>query len=275
MYVALTCGRNEERYIESTVRSVLGQDPPPLVYLFVDDGSTDATVSIVAKYPQVRVLKLKNPRHGTRGVNLAWALNAGIRWLRENVVGWEYLLKVDADSVIPPDYFRRLLEKFKENPRLGVASGNPTDERVWRGRASDGAKVYRRACLDDIGWFTPGNAFDTLALIQAKQHGWVVESYPDLLYVQLRTWRRVKLSRWVLSGRSRYYLGFPVWHTFLVSLVYVGHRPWILGGLSMFLAHLLTALGKPKRPHGQDYYLFASRYAMWELLERIRERRLT
>jgi glycosyltransferase involved in cell wall biosynthesis len=250
-------------------------DPPPDIYLVVDDNSTDRTAEILSEYEELEILKLNNPRHETRGVNLAWALNSGVKKITELFPEWDFLLKIDADSVLPKDYFKKLFEKFQENPRLGISSGTPFDEMVWRGRASDGAKVYRRKCWDDIRYFTPGNAFDTLALIQAKQHGWVVESFPEIKYTQLRTWRRVNLDRWVLSGRSRYFLGFPVWHTFLISLIYSTDRPWIIGSFSMFLAHALTALGRLSKPHSSCYYKFARKYAMWELLERLNEKRLT
>ena len=274
-YVALTSGRNEERFIRQTVEAVLALEPAPEVYVVVDDDSTDKTAEILREYKDIYLLRLKNPRHETRGVNLAWALNSGVKKVTELVPDWDFLLKIDADSVLPRDYFKRLIKKFEENPHLGVSSGTPTDEKVWRGRASDGAKIYRRACWDDIAHFTPGNAFDTLALIQAKQHGWVVESFPEIKYTQLRTWRRGNLSRWVLSGRSRYFLGFPVWHTFLIALVYATDRPWLIGGFTMFLAHALTALGRLHKPHSKEYYAFARKYAMWELLERLHEKRLT
>jgi glycosyltransferase involved in cell wall biosynthesis len=205
---------------------------------------------------------LNNPRHETRGVNLAWALNSGVKKVTELVPDWDYLLKIDADSVLPKDYLKNLLTKFEKDPNLGMTSGAPYDEIVWRGRASDGAKIYRRACWDAIGHFTPGNAFDTLALIQAKQYGWRVKSFPEFKYTQLRSWRRRSLGRWVLSGRSRYFLGFPLWHTFLIAIVYVTDRPRILGGVTMFLAHALTALGRLKKPHSKEYYDFARRFAI-------------
>jgi glycosyltransferase involved in cell wall biosynthesis len=274
-YVALTSGRNEERFIRRTVEGVLNQVPEPEAYVVVDDDSVDNTKEILSGYQDVTVLRLDNPRHPTRGVNLAWALNAGVKRATELVPGWDYLLKVDADSVLPPDYFSRLLHRFEEDPRLGVTSGTPYDEKVWRGRASDGAKIYRRACWDSIKHFVPCNGFDTLALLQAKRYGWIVESFPEIKYTQLRTWRRGNLNRWILSGRSRYYMGFPTWHTFLVALVYLTDRPWILGSTSMFLAHLMTALGRLKKPFPAEYYKFARKYAIWETLERLHERRLT
>jgi hypothetical protein len=43
----------------------------------------------------------------------------------------------------------------------------------------------------------------------------------------------------------------------------------------MFLSHALTALGSLRKPHSKEYYEFAGKYAMWELLERLHEKRLT
>lgn len=70
-YVALTSGRNEEKFIRHTVEAVLALDPPPVAYVVVDDASTDTTPEILAKYEEIEVLRLKNPRHETREVNLA------------------------------------------------------------------------------------------------------------------------------------------------------------------------------------------------------------
>jgi glycosyltransferase involved in cell wall biosynthesis len=273
-YVAITSGRNEERYIEQIIEAVLQLNPPPVMYIIIDDNSTDKTPEILQRKTGIEIMRLNNPRHPVRGVNLALALNAGIRKVTKLVPDWDYLLKIDADSVLPRDYFKRLLLEFERNIKLGISSGTPYDEKVWRGRASDGAKVYRRQCWNDIGYFTPCNAFDTLALIEAKRHNWIVESFPNIKYTQLRTWRRENLNRWILSGRTRYYLGFPPWHTFLISIVYSTNKPWLLGGLSMFLAHLLTSIGAPKKPFSEEYYEFVSKYAIWETLERYHEKRL-
>lgn len=273
-YIALTSCRNEERLIGRTIKSVLRQDPPHAAYVVVDDGSTDNTVSIVSSFSGVELLRLMNARNPVRGVNLSWALNAGVRRATELVPGWRFLLKVDADSLIPRDYLRSLLSRFKRDPSLGIASGMPFDEEVWRGRAADGAKIYRRECLNDIGPFYPCNAFDTMSLLKAKYYGWKVESFHDIRYTQLRTWRRRRFSRWILSGRSRYYLGFPWWHTFLVSIVYATHRPPVFGSLSMFLSHMFSRIGSAKRPLPQEFYTFTRRYALQEFLERIKEKRL-
>jgi glycosyltransferase involved in cell wall biosynthesis len=272
-YVALISCRNEEKNIEASASAVLRQSVPPAALLVVDDDSSDYTADVVSRIKGATLLRKRYPRHPVRGVNLALALNAGVRRLTELVPDWEYLLKVDADSVIPHMYVERLLAKFREGePPLGVTSGNPQDERIWRDRASDGAKMFSRGCLDAIGGFPASNAFDTLMILKAWYHGWRVESYPEIVYLQTRTMRRVKLARWILSGRSRYYLGFPVWHTFLIAVFYLRQRPFFTGSTSMWLAHLLTRIGGAPRPHGEDFYRFMRGYALQELMRRIHAR---
>jgi len=274
-YIAITSCRNEERYIKRAVESVLSQSIKPDIYLVVDDGSSDKTISILSKFKELRIVLLNNQRYKVRGINLALALNRGLFEALRLSLFSEYVLKLDADSIIPNDYVERLLLKFKEDEKLGIASGIPYGKKVWIDRASDGAKMYRIKCLQDMGtFFYPSNAFDTLAILKAKYNGWKVRSFENIKYVQLRDWERNKLSRWILSGRTRYYLGFPLWHTFLIMFIYIKHKPLIFGSLSMFLAHLITRLKKPKRPHGKGYYKFTKRYALIEALRRFHMKRI-
>ena len=49
-YVVVTPARNEEAYIERTIRSVISQTIRPQRYVVVSDGSTDRTDEIVQKY---------------------------------------------------------------------------------------------------------------------------------------------------------------------------------------------------------------------------------
>ena len=49
-YVLITPACNEEAYIENTIQSVIAQTAPPLQWVIVDDGSTDATGDIAGRY---------------------------------------------------------------------------------------------------------------------------------------------------------------------------------------------------------------------------------
>ena len=49
-YLIITPVRNEEKYIEYTIKSVLQQTVKPEEWIIVDDGSTDNTSSIIDEY---------------------------------------------------------------------------------------------------------------------------------------------------------------------------------------------------------------------------------
>src|SRR6266481_3077788 len=49
-YVLITPACNEARFIENTIQSVIKQTILPSKWVIVNDGSTDATPDIVAKY---------------------------------------------------------------------------------------------------------------------------------------------------------------------------------------------------------------------------------
>jgi succinoglycan biosynthesis protein ExoA len=96
---------NEEGQIEETVRSLQAQRlDTGLEFLFVDGRSDDGTRSVLerlaAEDPRIRVLD--NPRRG-----IPFALNIGLEHARG-----EYLARMDAHTLYPPDYLARGLERL-------------------------------------------------------------------------------------------------------------------------------------------------------------------
>src|SRR3990172_3302146 len=61
-YLLVTPARNEDAFIESTIRSVVSQTVRPLSWVIVSDGSTDRTADIAEKYAQehdwIQVIRL-------------------------------------------------------------------------------------------------------------------------------------------------------------------------------------------------------------------------
>ena len=63
-YVLITSARNEEKFIERTIRSVVAQTSLPERWVIVDDGSTDRTAEIIESYlenyPWIELLRRPN-----------------------------------------------------------------------------------------------------------------------------------------------------------------------------------------------------------------------
>jgi glycosyltransferase involved in cell wall biosynthesis len=67
-YVIVSPVKDEERYVDLTLRSVTGQSLKPAIWVIVDDGSVDATPEIIRRYiPSNPFLRLvRNPQAGVR-----------------------------------------------------------------------------------------------------------------------------------------------------------------------------------------------------------------
>jgi glycosyltransferase involved in cell wall biosynthesis len=101
---------NYEKYIGEAIDSCIRMFPPPSEIIVVDDKSTDKSLSIIKSFQdQVKYIVLfKNS--GSREI----PLNIGI-----NMARGEFIVTLDADDTLAPDYFEHVLPKFS-NDKIGV-----------------------------------------------------------------------------------------------------------------------------------------------------------
>lgn len=105
---------NAAATIQSCLRGVLKQTYPVEEIVIVDDGSTDDTVKIAARYP-VRIIR----HQGNKG--LAAARNTAIKGMKT-----ELIASLDADCVPEPDWLRKLVKSFQKR-QIGGAGGRLLD----------------------------------------------------------------------------------------------------------------------------------------------------
>lgn len=268
-YVGVIPVFNEEEYIEVVLQSVLNQRPSPMDVIVVDDGSTDATPNILRNY-DVCVHRIKEKRFPQSYRNLRRALNRGVALATRRNPDWEYLLKVDADSVIPPNYASVILRVMEKKPRLGVCSGVWMGGNVWRSRTSNGAVIYRREVWEAVGGIHNVPGWDTHFMIEAYRQGWYCHSLDSLKYLELRPSTRQNLREWYKTGASRYLMGFPLYHSILVGLKHIRKDPLILGSLTMIFTHIILRILKASKPFESSYHEYAKKFVYWETLTRMK-----
>src|SRR4029077_13937985 len=121
-YVLITPARNEEAFIGKTIESVVHQTYLPVKWVIVNDGSTDGMASRIepylSKYNWIELVNLPVRKERNCAAKV-YAFNAG----QERVKNLEYEVigNLDSDVSLDPDHFEFLLNKFGEDPRLGVA----------------------------------------------------------------------------------------------------------------------------------------------------------
>jgi glycosyltransferase involved in cell wall biosynthesis len=101
---------NAEGYIAAAIESVLSQDYEDFELVIINDGSTDKTEETVYSFKDNRIRYFRQENQG-----LAATHNTGIRQSRG-----QFIIKLDADDKMTPDFITRHLQKFEENPEADL-----------------------------------------------------------------------------------------------------------------------------------------------------------
>lgn len=113
MVTLLVTAFNEEKVIGEKIRNTLSLQYPPgkIRYLFVTDGSQDATPHIVSQYPLITLMHLPE-RQGKMA-----ALNRAMQMIETEIV-----VVTDANTSLNPDSLLLLCKHF-QNPLTGAVAG--------------------------------------------------------------------------------------------------------------------------------------------------------
>jgi glycosyltransferase involved in cell wall biosynthesis len=279
-YALITPARNEEKHIEILIESVIHQTVLPVKWIIVNDGSTDGTAGIVQKYlaehPWIELLDL--PVHRDRSFAAkAYAVNAGVERLAG--IPWEVVGNIDSDVSFDPDYCEFLIEKFEDDPTLGVAGtifsedggySSGKDSFEGQNHVAGGCQLFRRKCFEEIGGYVPNKAggVDWIAVTTARMKGWRTRSYREKFfyhYRKLGTAERSLLASAFSYGEKDYYLGnHPLWE--LVRVLYRStKKPWILGGAALGSGYFSAWVRQMKRPVSNELMRFHRREEMLKL----------
>lgn len=224
------CVRNSEETIREAIDSVLIQDFPHelMEVIFVDDGSTDSTLSIISDCFQKMNMNVKIFHHEWKG------LGASRNVVVDNADG-DYIIWVDGDMILTKDYIKKQVEFMEEHPEVGIAKGTQSlessqnllatlelysraasrivDYNSKKGRLKaigTGGSIYRSEAIRQVGGFDKnlcGYGEDWDAEIRVKAAGWEVCITP----VEFHDYERYKLSskllwrRYWLRGYHQYF----------------------------------------------------------------------
>lgn len=280
IYILITPARNEDAFIELTIKSVISQSILPLKWVIVSDGSTDRTDEIVKKYaaahPWIELMRMPEREQRHFG-GKAHAFNAGyakIKDLKYDIVG-----SLDADISFDPEYFDSLLKKFVQDPELGVA-GTPFregtvqyDYRFSRKEHVSGAcQLFRRECFESIGGYIPlkAGAIDLTAVVTARMKGWRTETFTDKFCIHHRRMGTAKshiLTATFKSGYGDYPMGVhPVWQLFR-SIYQMSRKPIFFGGFMLLIGYTWALLTRAQTPVSIEFVHFRRKEQMQWLKE--------
>jgi biofilm PGA synthesis N-glycosyltransferase PgaC len=264
-YVVISPAKDEQDYLEKTINSMVAQTVKPIRWVIVDDGSHDRTAEIAgsyaARFPWISIERIHSDPVRNPGPAVVVAFNAGLKTLAG--VDYDFLVKLDVDLILPPDYFEALLARFENDEKLGIASGVYLE--YWNKRwvaitmppyhAAGASKVMRRQCFEQIEGYCPDIGWDSVDEIRARARGWNTRHFTDLTFQHLRQEGRgtgllrnsMKLGvAYFLMGGGFFFMLFKIPYRMLVA------KPIVLGGLFVLWGYLSCFLSGRKRLVNRD-----------------------
>lgn len=194
-YAIITPCHNEADHLPQVIDAILAQSVLPEKWVILNDRSTDNTQAIIRQAADACRIILPVEVEGDRtrrvGANVVHLFNRGLAKLSAPL---DFVVKMDGDVRLPPDYFQTIYNQFCQNPRLGMASGKTYVleknrwilERMPDTHVSGACKSYRWQCFIDIDGLIPLLGWDILDGAKSRLKGWQTMSFRELPIYHLR-----------------------------------------------------------------------------------------
>ncbi|WP_196214035.1 glycosyltransferase family A protein [Methanolobus vulcani] len=241
----ITPAKNEELNIEKLIFSVMNQTLKPLLWLIIDDGSTDSTPEIIHKaeleHEWVTSITLnEKPRDVHK--HYVEICNNGFRNIIDIAASrgldFNYIGVVDADIILENTFFENLITEFEKNSSLGIASGavtyidengNEEIEYVKNDEPVGAMRLWNIECFNETNGYYSSYAPDSVSNVLALLNGWEVKLFYHIKAIHLRKTRTAEgvYNGYKLMAVSDYYRNYHPLFLILKSLSILIKRPLI------------------------------------------------
>ena len=219
---------NEEAFIALTMKSLVSQTLLPKKVVVVNDNSTDKTAEIVLAFakenPFITLINKTSEAIHLPGSKVIQAFHKGFETLDNN---YDFVVKLDADLILPNIYFERISSIFEKDAEVAMAGGfayiekngdwileNLTDKDHIRGAF----KAYRKTFFEQMGNLKPAMGWDTVDELLAKFYGWKVITDSSLIVKHLKpTGANYNKTARYKQGEAFYTLGYGFFITAIAS----------------------------------------------------------
>jgi GT2 family glycosyltransferase len=192
----VVCTYNGGRTLEQCLRSLRALDYPDYEVIVVDDGSTDDTRAILARFPDVRAIHQSN--HG-----LSFARNVGMREATGAVVAY-----TDSDCFADPDWLTLLVDQLQRSGAAAVGGPNlsPEDGRLAACVGASPGQPMHVLESDQVAEHIPGcnMAFRREALLAINGFDYQYRKAGDDVDL---CWRLQQAGMWITFAPGAF-----VWH---------------------------------------------------------------
>jgi glycosyltransferase involved in cell wall biosynthesis len=237
---------NEEKFIEKSLTALMQQTLRPTQIILVDDGSTDRTAELAAKFP-VQLISLPKEKKAMME-RVPSVIRAGTKHTAE----FDYLAILDADTILEPAYFEKLTQDMAAQPKIGIAGGKLIGPGISTGLmlglipyVYGCNRLYTRKCWQALNG---GNAmrlvpvWDFYHNVYAEMLGYTTKRYDT---AQSWALRPPGYKKAFFNGYVSYQVGYYTWF-----LLFRAARSRKLGLIAGYLkAQVSSAKQYPIKPY--------------------------
>jgi len=283
-YCVIIPVHNEEEFIGKTLESIINQTYLPGQVIVVNDNSSDSTAEIIKMFTEKHpFIKLVNSESSDGqhlpGSKIIEAFYKGFYHIDQE---WDIISKLDADVILPPNYFYEIVKRMQQNSKVGIAGGivyvlqnhewiyeNYTSKKHIRGAI----KTYSRQCFEKIGGLKKSMGWDTADELLANYYNFEVAVFEDLIVKLLKpTGKDYKNIRYEQIGKSFNLMRYGCLIAFIAALKasYKAKNPFLFFSVSK--GYLKSFLNSDSKIVTKEEGKFIRHYRLAGILKRFLNR---
>jgi len=274
---------NEEKYLSDLIQSVISQSHLPVEWIIVDDGSQDNTSNVIQQatinYHWIKYLRKEKTGVRAPGKSVIEAFYFGFR--HKTILDYDIVIKLDADLILPSNYFKVIVECFLKYPQIGICGGvcmiksgqaYIIEQETNLDHIRGAIKAYRKECFEDIGGLLQQMGWDTVDEHYARFKGWLVSVLPDLKVIHQRsTHQEYGLIKAAFrNGKMLYSIRMDILLLIGNALKKALKPPYLLLGLAMFFGYLSAFLTRYNKIVDKDLGKFIRKYRYSKILNKLK-----
>lgn len=229
-YYIVIPAHNEAVFLADTLQSVVQQTLLPKQLVVVNDHSTDQTEDIidrfVTEYPFISKVNASSSTAHMPGSKVINAFNKGLALLDSE---YDFLVKLDADVILPPTYFEKISKIFHNNPKAGIAGGfiyEKDKEGNWslnhpmnKDHVRGAFKAYTKTCFLAMGGLKNAMGWDTVDELLAQYNSFDIHTDTTLAVKHLRPLGNAYNPKArLLQGKAMYTMRYGFWISLIASI---------------------------------------------------------
>ncbi|WP_250433642.1 glycosyltransferase [Hanstruepera flava] len=265
--------KDEFNNIDKFLDSLASQSTPIKCLVIVENDSTDGSkeyldkISSIKNVSQFKVININFEDKTYRvGKKYATIIDTGFQYLKKQDFynSLDYIGILDCDVFPEKEYYYKITNFLKSNPKIGISSGltyteegqlHIADPNFVRGNS----RLWKKDCLDQAGYIIAYTA-DTVSIALAHLKGWKTVTLKSARVVSREVNVRIANSR--NKGYHAYYRGHTLFYVFLKSMYLVMFKSRAKMGYEFFVGYLNAIINQKPRVENQEvrkyfrYYLF-------------------